>query len=104
MVSILQCPKTPKQVFVAKYLFLEQNKQIWDEPVCSGHIFAAPMVSAIERFHCILILKGIMTFLKSESPCILLNKNTNFIEKETELKMGNPTHISRETKFALQLI
>ena len=38
MVSILQCPKTPKQVFVAKYLFLEQNKQIWDEPLCSGHL------------------------------------------------------------------
>ena len=25
LVSILQCPKTPKQIFVAKYLFLEQS-------------------------------------------------------------------------------
>ena len=52
MVSILQWRKTPKQVFVAKYLFLEQDKQIWDKPLCSGHFFAVPMVSAVERFHC----------------------------------------------------
>ena len=45
MVSILQCPKTPKQVFVAKYLFLEQNKQIWDEPLCSGHLSIADTFS-----------------------------------------------------------
>ena len=58
MVSILQCPTTPKEVFVAKYLFLEQNNQIWDEPLCSGHFFAVPMVSVIERFHCIRIEYG----------------------------------------------
>ena len=30
--------------------------------------------------------------LKSKSPCILLNKNINFNENETESKMENPTH------------
>ena len=38
MVSILQCPKTSRQIFVAKYLFLEQNKQISGEPLWSGHL------------------------------------------------------------------
>ena len=44
----------------------------------------------------ILILKGIMTnnlyVLKSNNPCILLNKNINFNKNETEWKMENPTH------------
>ena len=30
--------------------------------------------------------------LTSKSPCILLNKNINFIKNETEAKMENPTH------------
>ena len=57
MLSILRCSKTTK-FFVAKYIFLQQNK-IWDEPLCNGHLsiaghfFTGPMVSAIERFHCI---------------------------------------------------
>ena len=38
-------PKIPKQFFVAKYLFLEQNNQIWDEPLCSGHISIAATFS-----------------------------------------------------------
>ena len=29
--------------------------------------------------------------LKSNSPCILLNKNINFNKNKTELKMENPT-------------
>ena len=41
MVSILKCLKTLKQVFVAEYLFLEQKKQIWEEPLCSGHLSIA---------------------------------------------------------------
>ena len=45
MVSILQCPNSPKQVFVAKYLFLEQGKQIWDEPLCCGHLSIADTFS-----------------------------------------------------------
>ena len=39
--------------------------------------------------------------LKSESPCILLNKNINF-NKKTELKI--PTHSFRETNLVLQLM
>ena len=39
--------------------------------------------------------------LKSKSPCILLNKNINFNEKETESKMENPTHSFRETNARL---
>ena len=34
--------------------------------------------------------------LKSKSPCLLLNKNTNFNKNETELKMENSTHIFRD--------
>ena len=34
--------------------------------------------------------------LKSKSPSILLNKNTNFNKNETESKMKNPTHSFRE--------
>ena len=41
--------------------------------------------------------------LKSKSPFILLNKNTNFKNK-TESKMENPTHSFRETNRVLQLI
>ena len=43
--------------------------------------------------------------LKSKIPCILLNKNINFNNKnETELKMENSTHSFRETNLVLQLI
>ena len=42
--------------------------------------------------------------LKSNSPCILLNKNINFNKKETESKMENPTHSFRETSLVFQLI
>ena len=44
-VFVLQWPKTPKQVFVAKYLVLEQNKQIWDETLCSRHLSIADTFS-----------------------------------------------------------
>ena len=37
--------------------------------------------------------------LKSESPCILLNKNQNFNKNETEPKIENPTHSFRETNL-----
>ena len=54
-------------------------------------------------FSIILILKGIMASnLKSKNPCILLNKNINFIKNETESKMENPTHSFRETNLVLQ--
>ena len=43
-------------------------------------------------------------FLKSKSPCILLNKNINFNKNKTESKMGNSTHNFREMSFVLQLI
>ena len=43
-------------------------------------------------------------FLKSKSPCFLLNKNINFDKNETGSKMENPTHSFRETNFVLQLI
>ena len=42
--------------------------------------------------------------LKSNSPCILLNKNINFNKNETEPKMENPTHSFREANLALQLM
>ena len=42
--------------------------------------------------------------LKSNSPCILLNKNINFNPNETESKMENPTHTVREMNLALQLV
>ena len=35
--------------------------------------------------------------LKSKSPCILLNKNINFNENETEWKIANPTILERRT-------
>ena len=43
-------------------------------------------------------------FLKSKSPCILLNKNINFNKNETESKMENPTHSFRDSNPVLQLI
>ena len=55
-------------------------------------------------FSIILILTGIMTFLTSENPCILLNKNINVNINETDSKMENPTHGFRETNLVLQLI
>ena len=42
--------------------------------------------------------------LKSKRSCILLNKNINFIENETESKMENPTDAFRETNLVFQLI
>ena len=42
--------------------------------------------------------------LKSRSPCIWLNKNTNFHKNETKSKMENPTNSFRETNLVLQLI
>ena len=42
--------------------------------------------------------------LKSNSPCILLNKNINFNGNETESKMENLTHSCRETNLVFQLI
>ena len=42
--------------------------------------------------------------LKSKSPCILLNKNTNFNKNEKESKMENPPHSFRETNLVLQFI
>ena len=41
--------------------------------------------------------------LKSKSPCILLNKITNFNKKETWSKMENPTHSFRELNLVIQL-
>ena len=41
--------------------------------------------------------------LRSKSPYILLNKNINFHENETESKMENPIHSFRETHLVLQL-
>ena len=38
-------------------------------------------------FSIILILKEIMTFVKSKSQCVLLNKKINFNKNETESKM-----------------
>ena len=43
-------------------------------------------------------------FLKSKSPCILLNKNIDFNKNKTESKMENPTHSFTETNLVLQLI
>ena len=34
--------------------------------------------------------------LKSNNPCILLNKNINFKKNETEWKMENPTHLIKD--------
>ena len=45
-----------------------------------------------------------MTFLKSKSPCFLLNKNINFAKNETESKMENPTHSFREMNHVFQLV
>ena len=42
-------------------------------------------------------------FLKSKSPCILLNKNINFNKNGTESKMENHTHSFRETILVPQL-
>ena len=42
--------------------------------------------------------------LKSKSPCILLNKNINFIKNETESRTENSTPSFRETNLGLQLI
>ena len=42
--------------------------------------------------------------LKSNSPCILLNKNINFDKNQTELKMENHTHNFREMDLVLQLM
>ena len=55
-------------------------------------------------FSIIFILKGIMTFLKSKSPCYLLNKNIKFNKNETESKMKNPTHSFREMNHLFHLI
>ena len=41
---------------------------------------------------------------KSNSPCILLNKNINFNKNEKESKIENLTHSFRETNLVLQLI
>ena len=40
--------------------------------------------------------------LKSKSPCIFLNKSTNFNKNGTESKIENPTHTFRETNIVLQ--
>ena len=42
--------------------------------------------------------------LKPKSPCILLNKNIDFNENETESKMENLTHSVKETNLVRQLI
>ena len=42
--------------------------------------------------------------LKSKSSCILLNKNINFNNNETESKTEKPTHSFRETNLVPQLI
>ena len=53
-------------------------------------------------FSIILILKGIMMFLESKSPCVLLNKNVNFHKYETESKMENLPHSFREMNLLLR--
>ena len=40
----------------------------------------------------------------SKNPYILLNKNINFNENETESTMENPTHSFRETNLVVQFI
>ena len=52
-------------------------------------------------FYIISILKG-YEVLKSKRLCILLNRNLDFDEKESE--MGNSTHSFRGTNLVLQLI
>ena len=42
--------------------------------------------------------------LKLKNPGILLSKDTNFNNNETESKMENPTHSFRETNLVLQHI
>ena len=39
-------------------------------------------------------------FLKSKSPCVLLNKNINLNKNETESKMQNPTYNFRDEPYA----
>ena len=39
--------------------------------------------------------------LKSNSQCILLNKNINFNKNKTESKMENPTHSFKETNLLI---
>ena len=43
-------------------------------------------------------------FLKSKSPCILMNKNIKFNKNKTESKMENPTHRFGEMNLVLQFI
>ena len=53
-------------------------------------------------FSIILILRGVIFFLKSKRPSILLTKNVNFNKNERESKMENPTQGFREKGFVLQ--
>ena len=55
-------------------------------------------------FSIILILKGFHDVLRSNSLCILLNKNLNFNEDKMKSKMENPTYSFRENKLVLQFI
>ena len=45
--------------------------------------------------------EGNYDVLKLKSPCILLNKNINFVKNEMESKMENPTHNFGEANLAI---
>ena len=51
-----------------------------------------------------LLLERNYEVLKSKSPCILLNKNTNLNKNKTESKIEDPTHSFRNTNFVVQLM
>ena len=73
------------------YTFLLQFKnQVWEQ----NHLW----------FFYYYLFERNYDALKSKRLCILLNKNINFNQNETESKMENPTHCFRETNLVLQLI
>ena len=92
--------------FVTRSIFVELHfTQLWfnfKTSCCNLKIrgLGAKLCVAFLYF---LILKGIM-FLKPKSPCILLNKNTNFNKNETESKTENLLHSFKKTNLALYLL
>ena len=86
----LRSSNSRKCHWILKHLVANLKSQVWEQDY-------------VWLFYCFYFQRN-YDVLRSENPCLLLNKNINFNKNETESKMENFTHTFREMNLVLQLV
>ena len=87
--SLLGSSNSRRYHWLLKLLVATYKSNVWEQ-------------NCLQLFYHFIFEKS-YDVLKSNSPCVLLNKNKNFNKNITESKMENLTHSFRETDVVLQL-